>query len=88
MDEGRGVNRGIKKWNKNKIKEVKAILPEFIKILSLEDIGYTNEIEETGKTIEENSQLKAQTIFDFCGKPTLAEDTGLEVFQLNNAPGV
>ena len=74
--------------NQNKVKEVNALLPDSIKILSLKDIGFTEDIEETGKTIEENSLLKAQTIFDIYKKPVLAEDTGLEVFELNNEPGV
>jgi len=74
--------------NQNKVKEVNALLPESIKMLSLKDIGFTEDIEETGKTIEENSLLKAQTIFDIYKKPVLAEDTGLEVFALNNEPGV
>ncbi|MCB0509916.1 MAG: RdgB/HAM1 family non-canonical purine NTP pyrophosphatase [Chitinophagales bacterium] len=74
--------------NPNKLKEVKAIFGDLIQILSLEDINYLEEIEETGATIEENSYLKAKTIFDFCGKAVLAEDTGLEVLALNGAPGV
>ena len=74
--------------NANKVKEVNAILPDSIKVLSLKDIGFTEDIEETGKTIEENSLLKAKTIFDIYKKPVLAEDTGLEVFALNNEPGV
>ena len=50
--------------NKHKIKEFKEILKDY-NILSLNDIGYTEEIEETGKTFEENSLIKAQTIHKF-----------------------
>jgi len=74
--------------NENKVKEIRALLPENIEIVSLKEIGYTKEIEETGKTLEENSLLKAQTIYDIYKLPVLAEDTGLEVEALNGEPGV
>jgi len=74
--------------NQNKVNEVKELLPKGIEMVSLKEIGYTDEIEETGATIEENSMLKARIIFEKYGLPTLAEDTGLEVEALNNAPGV
>ena len=74
--------------NLNKMKEVKAILPSTIQLLSLSDIGFKEEIEETEDTIEGNSILKARTIFEKFKIPVLAEDTGLEVYELNMAPGV
>ncbi len=74
--------------NENKVKEIRALLPEGIEIVSLKEMGYLEDIEETGKTLEENSLLKAQTIFDKYKLPVLAEDTGLEVDALNNEPGV
>ena len=74
--------------NQNKMKEVRAILPDSIRLLSLSDIGFTDEIEETENTIEGNSILKARTIFEKYKIPVLAEDTGLEVFALNMEPGV
>ena len=74
--------------NENKVKEVKEILPKHIAIVSLKEMGYTEDIEETGSTLEENSLLKAQTIFDKYKLPVLAEDTGLEVDALNGEPGV
>ena len=74
--------------NENKVKEIRALLPENIEIVSLKEIGYAKEIEETGKTLEENSLLKAQTIYDIYKLPVLAEDTGLEVDALNGEPGV
>jgi len=74
--------------NQHKMKEARAILPSSIQLLSLADIGFTEEIEETENTIEGNSILKARTIFDKYKIPVLAEDTGLEVFALNMEPGV
>ncbi len=73
--------------NKGKIKEVKAILSEY-EILSLADIGFFDDIEETGTTFEENSFIKAKAVYDFCHLPSLADDSGLCVDALGGAPGV
>ena len=74
--------------NKNKIKEIKSLLPENIEILSLLDIGCTEEIEETENTLKGNTQLKADYITKNYGYNCFADDTGLEVEFLNGAPGV
>ncbi len=74
--------------NKNKITEIKALLPSVFKILSLEDIGCTEEIEETENTIAGNAKLKADYITKKYGYDCFADDTGLEVAALNGAPGV
>ncbi len=74
--------------NKNKIKEVKALLGNDIDILSLADINCTEEIEETEATIEGNAKLKADYITKKYGYDCFADDTGLEVDALNGEPGV
>lgn len=74
--------------NKNKVEEIRRLLPNSIDLLSLKDINYQEDIDETGNTLEENSRIKAATIFNFTGIPTIADDTGLEVFALNMEPGV
>lgn len=74
--------------NKNKITEIQSILPETIKILSLEDIGCYEEIPETADTIEGNAILKANYVSEKYGFDCFADDTGLEVDALNGAPGV
>lgn len=75
--------------NQNKIKEVNAfLLDKNINTGSHFDLGWEGDIEETGKTFEENAILKAQTIFDMYQLPVIAEDSGLEVFSLDNEPGV
>lgn len=74
--------------NKNKIKEIQQMLPESIIILSLEDIGCTEEIEETANTIEGNAILKANYVSEKYGYNCFADDTGLEVDALNGEPGV
>ena len=74
--------------NKNKIKEVQSLVPEHIKLLSLEDIGCHEEIPETTGTIEGNAQQKANYVKDNYGYDCFADDTGLEVEALNGEPGV
>ena len=82
--------------NKHKLQEVKDILPKEITIRSLHEIGFTQDIPETGTTLEQNSNIKADTIWQWLhlqGKQqnfdgVFADDTGLEIQALNNAPGV
>ena len=74
--------------NKNKIKEVQSLVPEHIKLLSLEEIGCHEEIPETTGTIEGNAQQKANYVKDNYGYDCFADDTGLEVEALNGEPGV
>lgn len=75
--------------NKDKIKEIKKILSGLkAEILTLEDFPNFPKVEETGKTLEENATLKAKTIFQFTGLPSMADDSGLEVNALEGAPGV
>ncbi len=75
--------------NKHKIIEIKDILGEFFKnIYSLSEKNINVEIEETGKTFEENAIIKAKYISELTGLPALSDDSGLEVEALNGAPGV
>ncbi|MGB3453749.1 MAG: RdgB/HAM1 family non-canonical purine NTP pyrophosphatase [Moheibacter sp.] len=74
--------------NENKVNEIRAVLPKDIHLLSLNDIGFHQEIEENGNTLEENSRIKAETIYKIYGKNVFADDTGLFVESLEGAPGV
>ncbi len=74
--------------NKNKIQEIQALVPNSIQILSLEEIGCTEDIPETADTIEGNAILKANYVTEKYGYDCFADDTGLEVDSLNGAPGV
>ena len=74
--------------NKNKIQEIQALVPKNIQIVSLEDIGCTEDIPETADTIEGNAILKANYVTEKYGYNCFADDTGLEVDALNGAPGV
>lgn len=74
--------------NEHKLEEIRAILGEYYRILSLKDIGDDTDIAETGTTLEENAMLKAEYIWKTYHCDCFADDTGLEVEALNNAPGV
>jgi len=74
--------------NKNKLKEVSALMPAHIELLSLTDIGCHEDIPETSPSIEGNALLKANYVKEHYGYDCFADDTGLEVQALNNEPGV
>lgn len=59
-----------------------------ITIMGLNEFPGVPQVEETGKTLEENALIKARIVFNHIQLPVLADDTGLEVLALNNAPGV
>ncbi|WP_062059106.1 non-canonical purine NTP diphosphatase [Aquimarina longa] len=74
--------------NHNKLKEVQALMPPTIQIVSLTDIGCTEDIPETSSTIEGNAKQKAMYIKEHYGYDCFADDTGLEVTALDGAPGI
>ena len=74
--------------NKNKLNEIRDILGSTMHILSLHDINCHEEIPETGATIEENALIKSRYVKEKYGYDCFADDTGLEIKSLNNAPGV
>lgn len=78
--------------NKHKVKEFKEILKDY-NIITLNDIKYYDEIEETGTTFEKNALIKAKTIHNYLKENKLdyiviSDDSGLCVDSLNGAPGV
>lgn len=76
--------------NQDKLKEMKEILlPLNVEVVSAKDMGVSlEEVEETGKTFEENSKLKALSALRITGLPSIADDSGLMVDALNGEPGV
>lgn len=74
--------------NPHKLQEVRQILPATCEVVGLSDIGCTDEIEETGETLEANSLIKAKYIYDKYGLDCFADDTGLEIEALGGKPGV
>lgn len=74
--------------NKNKIAEIQQLIGDKFEIVSLQDIGCTEDIPETAETIEGNAILKAQYVYDKYGLSCFADDTGLEIDALEGEPGV
>jgi XTP/dITP diphosphohydrolase len=74
--------------NQHKVKEVRSIAHPGIEIISLKDLGFTEELAETRTTIEGNSLQKAEFVSNKFGLPCFSEDTGLEITVLDGEPGV
>ena len=81
----------ISTHNKDKLEELLAAskgLNNKIDFSTLEDFPNIGDIEETGKTLQENALIKARAVYSITELPTLSDDTGLEVDALHGAPGV
>lgn len=74
--------------NANKLREVREILGDRFEVRSLKEVGCFDELPETHDTLQENALQKAEYISQFYGFDCFADDTGLEVYSLNNEPGV
>ena len=82
--------------NAHKLAEVREIMPANVEVLSLKDIGFEQEIEENGETLEANSLIKAEAVYQWLRVTgyrlpidgVFADDTGLEIDALGDKPGV
>lgn len=74
--------------NENKVSEVRSILKDKFRILSLKEAGIDIDIPELYDSLEENAREKAKVIFELSDKNCFSEDTGLEVESLDGEPGV
>ena len=74
--------------NKGKLTEAAEVLGPDYEVVSPADLGITEDIPETGATLQENSLQKAQYLHEKTGLPCFADDTGLEVDALGGAPGI
>lgn len=75
--------------NKNKMREIRDILSNLgMEILSMKEAGIDKEINEDGKTFEENALIKARAVAEDTDAVVLADDSGLEIDYLNKEPGI
>ncbi|MBO5716788.1 MAG: RdgB/HAM1 family non-canonical purine NTP pyrophosphatase [Alistipes sp.] len=74
--------------NAHKLAEVSAVLGSEYELVTLREVGITEDIPETGATLDENASIKARYVWERTGLDCFADDTGLEVEALNGAPGV
>ncbi len=74
--------------NTHKLREVRAMLPDGLKLVGLTDLGRTDPLPETSDTLEGNALQKARYVKEHYGYDCFADDTGLEVDALHGAPGV
>jgi XTP/dITP diphosphohydrolase len=75
--------------NSGKMREYRQLLQDVpFELVSLSDLGITEEVEETGDTFAENARLKAHTYASLNGMLTLSDDSGLEVDALGGEPGI
>ena len=74
--------------NAHKLEEIREAVPDFVKVMSLFDMGFSGEIPETGTTLAENASQKSRYVKERFGADCFADDTGLIVDALGGAPGV
>ena len=74
--------------NQHKVDEIRLVLGNTFKIITLKEAGIDIDIPEPHDTLEANATEKSTTIFHLTGKDCFSEDTGLEVGSLNGEPGV
>ena len=75
--------------NQDKMKEIHAIMADFpAQIVSLKEAGIHADVDENGKTFEENAAIKEEAICKLTGYVTIADDSGLEIDALGGEPGI
>jgi XTP/dITP diphosphohydrolase len=74
--------------NAHKVSEIRPLLPVSVKLVSLDDLGFSREIPETQDTLAGNALQKAKFVYEHFKCACFADDTGLEVDALDGTPGV
>lgn len=74
--------------NAGKINEYKRLLGDNFTIISEFEAGFNADVKETADSFIGNAIIKARAVYDFCHKPTIADDSGLSVDCLDGAPGI
>ena len=87
MQRNEKIRLVVASGNKNKLREIAEIFTDF-EVCSQKQMGFDEEVEETGTTFAENALIKARAACKALGEMVLADDSGLCVDALNGAPGV
>lgn len=87
MQRNEKIRLVVASGNKNKLREIAEIFPEF-EVVSQKQMGFDEDVEETGLTFAENALIKARAAAKALNEIVLADDSGLCVDALNGAPGV
>ena len=87
MQQNEKIRLVVASGNKNKLREIAEIFTDF-EVVSQKEMGFNEDVEETGLTFAENALIKARAACAALGCPALADDSGLCVDGLNGAPGV
>lgn len=87
MERNKKIRLVVASGNKNKLREIAEIFPDF-EVCSQKQMGFDEDVEETGLTFAENALIKARAACAALGEMVLADDSGLCVDALNGAPGV
>lgn len=75
--------------NENKVREIREIMDGFdIPVISMKEAGIDGDVEEDGRSFEENALIKARAVWKESGGLVLSDDSGLEIDALNKEPGV
>lgn len=75
--------------NEDKLREIRMILSDLgVPLVSMREAGISAEIEENGKSFEENAAIKAKTVMELTGEAVMADDSGLQIDHLDGAPGI
>ena len=87
MHRNEKIRLVVASGNKNKLREIAEIFPDF-EVCSQKQMGFDEDVEETGTTFAENALIKARAACAALGEMVLADDSGVCVDALNGAPGV
>jgi XTP/dITP diphosphohydrolase len=74
--------------NQHKIQELQKMFSDYYTVLGMDQVGYTEDIDENADTFVGNAKIKAEAVSRATGFPTIADDSGLCVHALHEAPGV
>jgi XTP/dITP diphosphohydrolase len=88
MDSGREIELVFCSANQHKADEMRSLLPAWIRLKTMRDIGLVTDIPETGCSFAENALIKSRFVYEKTNRMVFSDDSGLEVDCLNGSPGI